>query len=65
MAQIHRFHDKVAIYLGNGETVYLTADEALELGSELTRYGNDVRNKTYLDSQIGTYNLDLEAETNG
>ena len=33
--QVHRFGDKVAIYIGTGATVYLTTDEALQLGRQL------------------------------
>lgn len=58
MAQIHRFHNKVAVYV-DGSTKYLTAKEAIRYGNELVKYGRDVKRSTFLDSNIGTFNMEL------
>jgi len=43
IAQVHRFNDKVAIYVGKGETTYLTPDEALELSGALHGAATDCK----------------------
>jgi hypothetical protein len=35
MAQVHRFRDKVAVYVGGGETVYLSPKNARKLARAL------------------------------
>lgn len=42
-AQVHRFRDKVAIYVGNGETTYLTIEKAERLGRALIEAAENVR----------------------
>jgi len=62
--QIHRLGEHVAAYL-NGKvstgTVYLTPEEAEEIGSQLQRYARDVRATDFTDSKVGTYSRDGEA----
>ena len=59
-AQLHRFHDAVAVYIGDGEnglTVYFSPEQARELGHRLHQYGLDALRTRYLDSQIGTFHM--------
>ena len=63
MAQVHRFHDKVAVWL-DGDTRYLTAEEAIKFGNQMVRYGRDVKARTFLESNVGTFNMDLSDPDN-
>jgi hypothetical protein len=61
-AQVHRFRDKVAAYLANGATVYLTPTEADALGDALKRAAASCRNEPFAKSTFGTFTIELEAE---
>lgn len=61
-AQVHRFHDKVAAYLGKGETVYLTPMEAEALGDAFIRAAKSCREEKFGKSTFGTYTIELEGE---
>ena len=50
MAQVHRFRDKVAIHVGDGQTVYLSPEVAKELGEALIECAEDVENYRFVDS---------------
>ena len=58
--QVHRFGDKVAIYIGTGATVYLTADEALQLGRQLMDCACDVQHLKFSSSTFHTFSLGVE-----
>lgn len=61
MAQIHRFGDKVAVYLGSGETVYLTVKEAVAISNAIINCAGDIGdNQSFADSQCGTFNLEID-----
>ena len=64
MAQVHRFHDKVAVWLGGGDTVYLTAEEAIKLGNKIAAYGRDVKACKFTDSEMGTFNATISDPEN-
>lgn len=53
--QVHRFHDTVAVYVGDGQTTYLTPDQAIELGQALAAFGYDVNNVPFVESTLPTY----------
>lgn len=57
MAQVHRFRDSVAAYLGDGQTVYMTPDNAEKLAEILTACARDVRAGPFRDSQFRTVEL--------
>lgn len=59
-AQIHRFRDKVAIYVGTGETVYLTPREAYQLGQHLTIFAQDCEFVEFVDSDKSTFTIEFE-----
>ena len=42
-AQIHRYGDKVAIYIGTGQTVYLTPKEAKAIAKVLNAGARNIR----------------------
>lgn len=56
-AQVHRFGDKVAVYVGNGETAYLTAKQARALARALNGCARSVVNETYGASNFTTVEI--------
>lgn len=42
-AQVHRFRDHVALYIGTGATVYLTPKDAREFARQITKAARNVR----------------------
>jgi hypothetical protein len=67
-AQIHRFNDFIALYVGTkeyqeveGHTAYFTPEEARQLANALHRYAMDARRVGYLESGLGTYHLNIDA----
>lgn len=69
IASVHRFGDKVAIYVGDGSTTYLTAKQARRLGAALRDCARSVVNEKFVNSEFGTrdiprvspFEADLEA----
>lgn len=52
-ANIHRFRDAVALSLpGDGETIYLTAEEAARLSDVLSVYARDVEQRGFVASDL-------------
>lgn len=49
--QVHRFRDCVAAYVGNGETVYMTAKEARAFARALNRAARSVEREPFGKSQ--------------
>ena len=58
---LHRFGDKVAVSLipHDGETVYLTPDEADALSAALADYSSNVRACKFTDSGIGNAEVNV------
>lgn len=62
-AQVHRFHDHVAVYISDdkgGKTVYFTPEEARKLGLAIHRTALDTTRTDFLDSSIGTFWLNID-----
>ena len=59
-AQIHRFGEKVAIYIGTGETVYLSIDEAKQISQAMDDCIHDVSCFSFQDSKFKTFSLEGE-----
>lgn len=59
-AQIHRFREKVAIYLANGSTVYLSPKEAKEIAKALNACTRDIKANSFANSQFHTTHVTLE-----
>lgn len=53
-AQIHRFHEYVALYLGAGETTYLTPAMAKEIGAAMLAYAHDCESVEYSQTKTAT-----------
>jgi hypothetical protein len=58
-AQIHRFREKVAIYLANGATVYLTPKEARQIAKALLDGARDIKNNSFSQSEFSTVHVEL------
>jgi hypothetical protein len=58
MAQVHRFHDKVAIYIGTGETVYLEPKLARKIAKALNSCAKDIGARKFTDSSFGTHEFE-------
>ena len=50
IARIHRFRNAVALHVGTGETVYLSAEQALQFGQALRDCADDCREVKFTDS---------------
>ena len=59
-AQVYRFHDTVAIYIGTDPTVYMTPYKARKLSKALLEAAKDIKARNFLDSKVGTFELDIE-----
>ncbi len=60
IASVHRFRNKIAVYLGAGETVYLSVSQTRKLIEGLTRCADSVESESFCDSSFGI--LEVEAE---
>lgn len=61
-AQIHRFREKVAIYLANGATVYLSPKEAKAIAKALNGAARDIKNNTFTQSEFSTVHIELSGK---
>lgn len=59
-AQIHRFHNKVAGYVGTGETVYLTPKEARKIAKALNACARSCDKESFQESNFNTFRLEFE-----
>lgn len=62
IAQVHRFRDRVAAYLGAGPTTYLTAKEARAFARALYRAARSCERESFVDSTCGTVRIPLTLE---
>jgi len=53
IASVHRFGDKVAIYVGDGSTTYLTAKQARALARALRDCAKSVVDERFVNSSFG------------
>lgn len=60
VAQVHRFHGKVAVSVGNGSTTYLTPAEACALARSLRECAEDIGAHSFGDSHFGTNVVELD-----
>ena len=52
---LHRFHDQVALWLGNGETLYLDPNQALKIARALNKCAKEIKTGVkFQDSKINT-----------
>lgn len=57
MASIHRFRDSVAVWLGDGNTLYMTPRDARRLAKAINAAARDVIQKPFADSTVGTVEM--------
>jgi hypothetical protein len=50
-AQVHRFGDMVAVYIGTGETVYLLPKEARQLTRAINRVARSCEREVFTKSE--------------
>lgn len=55
--QLHRFRDSVAVWVGKGETVYMSADEAEAFAKALQHAAQSIRTEGFAQSTCGTVQL--------
>ena len=58
MAQVHRFRDKCAVYLGNGETVYLSPKTARQLSSAINKVCRSIERESFAQSRGTTFQIE-------
>lgn len=58
-AQVHRFHNNVAIYVGSGETVYLSPAQAHRIARALNAGARDIELVKFTDSTLSTVHLTI------
>lgn len=58
MAQVHRFHDKCAVSLGTGETVYLSPKTARQLSSAINKVCRSIEREPFLQSRGTTFQIE-------
>jgi hypothetical protein len=54
MAYVYRFNDRVAMYIGEGRTVYLSARDAMSIGAALRACAADIAKCDFTASQFPT-----------
>ena len=59
MAQVHRFGDCVAAYLGDGQTVYMTPADARKFAKALNACARDVGAAKFTSGTFRTVELDF------
>lgn len=57
---MHRFRDRVAIFVGDGSIVYLTPRQAAELAATLATCADDCLPVKFEDSQFVTVTHELD-----
>ena len=58
-AQVHRFGDYVAVYIGTGETVYLEPKQARALSRAINKAAKSCETETFSQSTCGTAHFDF------
>jgi hypothetical protein len=57
IGQIHRFRDKVALYLGTGETVYLETATARKVARALNKCAKSIETEKFIESTFRTIEI--------
>jgi len=53
-AQVHRFRDYVALYIGTGETVYFKPADARKLSRAINKAAKSCETESFAESTCGT-----------
>lgn len=60
VASVHRFGDAVAVYVGDGQTTYLSPTQARRLARALNRCAWSIANEKFVESSFGTVSIAKE-----
>lgn len=60
-AQVHRFRDAVGLYVGTGETVYISAKDARKIAKALQTVARSCDRETFVESTCGTHSFEMES----
>ena len=64
-ARIHRFQNRVGFDICDSKQIYLTAEEAHEIGMALVQYGHDIDSFSPMASQEpGVHQIPIKDEDN-
>lgn len=58
--QVHRFHNGVAVYVGDGQTVYLHPKDARKLSRAINKAARSCETEKFADSSCGTFSATFE-----
>ena len=61
-AGVHRFRDSVAVHLGDGSTVYLSAEQAESLADALSECAADIKRYTFYASPFNKREFQFEGK---
>jgi hypothetical protein len=61
-AQIHRFHNRVALHIGSGKTVYLTPIEAKRIARALNAGARDIMKAGFVVSTFTPVRVEIEGD---
>lgn len=63
--RVHRFHDKVAVYIGTGATVYLEPKQARAFARAMVKAAQSCEKESFAESSglSQSFNFDNEVES--
>ena len=59
--QVHRFRNGVAVYIGNGQTVYLHPKDARKLSRAINKAARSCETEEFADSSFKTFGATFES----
>lgn len=62
IARIHRFHGKVAVWIGGESTCYLTPATARQLSDAIDRCALDIEARSFVDSDFTVVEIEEEPQ---
>jgi hypothetical protein len=61
-ASIHRFRNAVALYIGNGQTVYVSAQVSRKIAKALNACARDIVARDFTESKFQTVDIEWESK---
>lgn len=61
-AQVHRFGDNVAMYLGDGSTVYLKPRDARKIAAAIYKVARSCERERFVDSSGNTHQFSFNGK---
>ena len=59
IANVHRFHNRVAISVGDGSTFYLTLNQALDIAECIEKCSVDITSCKFTHSSFGSHAIPI------